>query len=183
MHKSLEYGIRTAPFRLRHPHGAKVLLILAVTMLFPIAATSPLAAQSAPPKATSPELSPAQSFDLSDAVVRDVLTNFQRGLADHNLDRVLAVFDADAMQNYARFRDQMTAFFRLHDSVKFRYQLLQVDETKDTGFATADVEMDAEPADMLPTEHRRTAQMRFQLKRVGTVWKVTDLTPLDFFTQ
>ena len=151
--------------------------------IFPIAATLHLAAQTAPPKAASPDLSAAQSFDLSDEVVRDVLTNFQRGLETHNLDRVLAVFDADAMQNYPRFRDQMTAFFRLHDSIKFRYQLLQVNETKDAGFATADVEMDAEPADILPTEHRRTAQMRFQLKRVGNIWKVTDLSPMDFFTQ
>ena len=43
--------------------------------------------------------------------------------------------------------------------------------------------MDAEPADTLPIEHRRTAQMRFQLKRVGKDWKVTELTPMDFFTQ
>lgn len=87
------------------------------------------------------------------------------------------------MENYPRFRDQMVAFFRLHDSIKFRYQLLQVNEIKDAGFATADVEMDAEPADILPTEHRRTAQMRFQLKRNDNLWKVTDLTPADFFTQ
>ena len=183
MHKSLEDGSRTDPFRLRHPYSAKVLSIFAFALIFPLAAALPLAAQTPLPKAASPELSPAQSFDLSDEVVRDVLTNFQRGLETHNLDRVLAVFDADAMQNYPHFRDQMTAFFRLHDSVKFRYQLLQVNETKDIGFATADVEMDAEPADILPTEHRRTAQMRFQLKRVGNIWKVTDLTPMDFFTQ
>lgn len=179
MHKSPAYGNPTEPFRLRHPHGAKVLL----TLVFVLATNLYLAAQTAPPEVSSPHLSPTQSFDLSDEVVRDVLTNFQRGLETHNLGRVLSVFDADAMQDYPRFRDQMVAFFRLHDSIKFRYQLLQVNETKDAAFATADVEMDAVPADILPTEHRRTAQMRFQLKRAGTAWKVTDLTPMDFFTQ
>ncbi len=142
-----------------------------------------LAAQTAPPKPDSPDLSAAQPFDLSNEIVRDILAKFQRGMETHSLDRVLAIFDADSMPDYPRFRDQMVAFFRLHDSIKFRYQLLQVNETKDTGFATADVDMDAEPADTLPTEHRRTAQMRFQLKRVGAVWKVTELSPLDFFTQ
>jgi len=183
VHKSLDYGHWTAPFRLRHPHGAKVLWPFAIVLILLSIAIIPLAAQTTPPKDASPQLSPAQSFDLSDEVVRDVLTNFQRALEDHNLDRVLAVFDADAMENYPRFRDQMVAFFRLHDSIKFRYQLLQVNEIKDAGFATADVEMDAEPADILPTEHRRTAQMRFQLKRNDNLWKVTDLTPADFFTQ
>jgi hypothetical protein len=156
-----------------------VLLAVVLGLGFPIAG----ATQTAPPKAASPDLPPTQPSDFSDEVVRDVLTNFQRGLETRNLDRVLAVFDADAMQNYPRLRDQMTAFFRLHDNIKFRYQLLQVNETKDAGFATADVEMDAEPADILPTEHRRTAQMRFQLKRVGNIWKVIDLQPVDFFNQ
>src|SRR5664279_2248495 len=99
MHKSLEYGNRTAPFRLRHPHGAKVLSLFAVLLIvFPIAANLSLAAQTAPPKAASPELSASEAFDLSDEVVRDVLSNFQRGLEDRNLARVLAVFDAGAMQ-------------------------------------------------------------------------------------
>ncbi len=85
------------------------------------------------------------------------------------------------MKDYSRFHDQMIAFFRLYDSIKFRYQLLQVTENKDIASATADIEMDAVPSDILPTERRRTAQMRFQLKRVGTIWKVTDLSPSDFF--
>jgi hypothetical protein len=140
-------------------------------------------AQSAPAATASPEPSAAQTFDLSDEVVRDILAKFQRGIEDHNLERTLSIFDPDAMQDFPRFRDQMVAFFRLYDSIKFRYQLLQVNETKDTGFATADVDMDADPADILSTQHRRTTQMRFQIKRIGAVWKVTDLQPIDFFTQ
>ena len=115
--------------------------------------------------------------------MQDVLTKFQQALEAHSLDRVLAIFDAENMKDFPRFRDQMTAFFRLHDTIKFRYELLQVTENKDSGSATADVEMDADPSDILPTEHRRTAQMRFQLKRIDNLWKVTDLTPMDFFTQ
>ena len=183
MHKSPACGHPTATTRIRYLHGSKVLYRVALALTLSMLTAVHLVAQSASPKPESPDLSAAQAVDLSDEVVRDILTKFQRGMEDHSLDRVLAVFDADAMQDFPRFRDQMMAFFRLHDSIKFRYQLLQVNESKDTGFATADVEMDADPADILPTVHRRTAQMRFQLKRVGTVWKVTDLQPMDFFTQ
>ena len=161
--------------------------MLAFVLAFAIATGLNLAAQSAPPAAAAatqngPQTgSSTQALDLSDEVVRDVLSNFQRGLETHDIDRVLAVFDADTMKDYPGFHDQLTAFFRLYDSIKFRYQLLQVTENKDIASATADIEMDAVPSDILPTERRRTAQMRFQLKRVGTTWKVTDLSPSDFF--
>lgn len=183
MHKSPACGHPTDLFPLRYLYGPKVLTLVALTLTLSMLTAVDLVAQSAPPTPDSQDLSATQSFDLSDEVVRDILTKFQRGMEDHSLDRVLSIFDADAMQDFPRFRDQMVAFFRLHDSIKFRYQLLQVNESKDTGFATADVDMDADPADILPTVRRRTAQLRFQLKRVGAVWKVTDLQPIDFFTQ
>ena len=69
---------------------------------------------------------PASSTDLSDEVIKDVLSEFQRGFETHNLDKVLSVFDAAAMPDFAQFRDQMVAYFRLYDSFNLRYQLLQV---------------------------------------------------------
>ena len=143
-------------------------------------------AQDKPPDTPSqtqnqPDSAGAQAFDLSDEVVRDVLTNLQRGMETHNLDRVMDVFDADNMKDYAQFHDQMVAFFRLHDSFKFRYQLLQVTADKDQGFAIADIDMDADPSDILPTEQRRSTQMRFQMKRGPKGWKVIGLRPADFF--
>jgi hypothetical protein len=137
---------------------------------------------SATPQDQNENPSPAtEIFDLSHEIVADVLTNLQVGMETHNLDRVLAIFDPAGMPNYARFRDQMVAFFVLHDSFKFRYRLLQVGGDKDVAFATSDVEMDAEPSDILPTEQRRSTQMRFELKRGPKGWKVISLRPADFF--
>ena len=142
------------------------------------------AAASSQNQGDRPSASPAAS-DLSDEIVRDVLTNLQRGMEEHNLDRVLDAFDASNMPNFAQFRDQMASFFRLHDSVKFRYQLLQVTENKekDVGFAIANIEMDADPSDILPTEQRRSTQMRFQLKRGPKGWRIVSFRPADFFNQ
>jgi hypothetical protein len=131
----------------------------------------------------TPEQPTPQSFDLSEDVVRDVLTNLQRGMETHDLDRVLKIFDPQNMKDYAQFREQMVAFFRRYDSVKFRYQLLQVVSDKDGGFAIADIDMDADPSDILPTPQRRSTQMRFQMKRLPQGWKVVALRPADFFNQ
>lgn len=150
----------------------------------------PAASQSAqekPPAAaeTQPSDQPAspatQKIDLSDEVVRDVLTNLQRGIETHDIDRVLEIFDRQNMKEYAQFHDQIVAFFRRYDSIRFRYQLLQVTSDKDASFAIADIDMDADPSDILPTPQRRSTQMRFQMKRSPKGWKVVALRPADFF--
>ncbi len=142
----------------------------------------PSAAPATPGHSGDSSVSAAtQAFDLSDEITRDVLTNFQRGMETHNLDKVLDVFDPDGMKDYAQFRGQMTAFFRLHDSIKFRYQLLQATADKDLGSAVADVDMEAESTDILPTTQRHSTQMRFQLKREAKGWKVIGLQPQNFF--
>lgn len=169
--------------------AALTVFCLAAFTALPLLAASPLT-QEKPSEAAArsesgdqPAPSNPQPIDLSDEVVRDVLTNLQRGVETHNLDRVLEVFDSQNMKEFAQFRDQMVAFFRRYDSVKFRYQLLQVTSDKDQGFAIADVDMDADPSDILPTPQRRSTQMRFQMKRGPNGWKVTGLRPADFFNQ
>ena len=145
-----------------------------------------VAAQASPPQAqTAAAQSPpaGQAPDLADEVVRDVLSPLQRGIETRDLPRVLAVFDPQDMTGYDDFREQMAAFFRLHDNIKFRYQLFQVSADRDVGFAIADVEMDAEPRDILPTERRHSAQMRFELKRTPTGWRAIGVKPMDFFAQ
>ncbi len=142
--------------------------------------TALLAQEKPPVTADQPD---PQPFDLSEEVVRDVLTNLQLGMETHELDRVLEIFDPQNMKDYSQFREQMVAFFHRYDSVKFRYQLLQVVSDKDSGFAIADIDMDADPRDLLPTPQRRSTQMRFEMKRLPKGWKVVALRPADFFNQ
>ena len=158
-------------------------ITLALLASLPARATDPNTQEKAPEAATPADQPPAEPVDFSDEVVRDVLTNLQRGIETHDLDRVLEIFDQQNMKDYAQFRDQMVAFFRRYDSVRIRYQLLQVTPDKDQGFAVADIDMDADPSDLLPTIQRRSTQMRFQMKRVAKGWKVIALRPSDFFNQ
>jgi hypothetical protein len=176
-------------------HSAKVLTAAVAWLCLLVMCFDPLSAvgqatQQEPPEAPAqaqPADQPASPatpvFDLSDEVVRDVLTNLQRGIETHDIDRVLEIFDQQNMKDYAQFHDQMVAFFRRYDSVKFRYQLLQVTSDKEGSFAIADIDMDADPSDILPTPQRRSTQMRFQMKRAPKGWKVVALRPADFFNR
>jgi hypothetical protein len=193
------FFIRRADFRprgaffFRKLYSAKVCIYvllciaLAIPAALPARAASPQTQEKAPDTATQPAEQPSpaasQPIDLSDEVVRDVLDHLQRGIETHDLDRVLDIFDRQNMKDFAQFQDQMVAFFRRYDSIRFRYQLLQVTSDKDSGSAIADIDMDADPSDILPTPQRRSTQMRFQLKRSPKGWKVVALKPADFFNQ
>jgi len=202
MHESL--GVEQLPasanlHSTRPAHaGRRSAKVLAVTMAWlclawlglPTLSAAIPATQEKQPEATSQaesadEAAPTavQVIDLSDEVVRDVLSNLQGGIETHSLERVLEVFDQQNMKDYAQFREQMVAFFRRYDSVRFRYQLLQVSSDVDHGFAVADIDMDADPSDILPTPQRRSAQIRFHMKRGPKGWKVIGLQPADFFNQ
>src|SRR5664279_4267617 len=118
MHKSLRSPQRPTSRSSRPAHGPKVLSILSFVLAAALVTDLNLFAQSAPP-ASAPATqnapqpsSPTQALDLSDEVVRDVLSNFQRGLETHDIDRFLAVFDVGNMKDYPGFHDQMVAFFR-----------------------------------------------------------------------
>ena len=196
-HGQVEELANSSPTRLdlRFRYSAKVLTAAVAWFSLLVMCVHPLpavgqATQQEPPEApaqTQPADQPGppatQAFDLSDEVVRDVLTNLQRGIETHDIDRVLEIFDPQNMKDYAQFHDQMVAFFHRYDSVKFRYQLLQVTSDKEGSFAIADIDMDADPSDILPTPQRRSTQMRFQMKRAPKGWKVVALRPADFFNQ
>lgn len=150
--------------------------------------------QSASPQASAPDDSATTatagteptnvpSLDMTDEVIRDVLSNLQMGLQSRSLDQVLGVFDQTDGSSYARLRGQFQSFFRQYDQIRFRYQVLQAAVENGRGFATADVDMDASAADDAQVPLRRTLQMRFELKRGPKGWRVVAFKPSDVFAQ
>jgi hypothetical protein len=197
MHKSpwrgqLDSLAELTPTRVHFTCRYSAKVCACVLLWFALAILAGLSARAATPqtqekptedKAQNADQPTTQPIDLSDEVVRDVLDHLQRGIETHDLDRVLDIFDRENMKDFAQFQDQMVAFFRRYDSVRSRYQLLQVTSDKDGSYAIADIDMDADPSDILPTPQRRSTQMRFQMKRSPKGWKVVALKPSDFFNQ
>jgi len=138
------------------------------------------------PEAQSPDSSAPESsddkLDLSEQVIRDVFAPLQRGFEGHNLYQVSAVFDTQEMPDYSHFRDRLRAFFADYDSLRFRYQLLQVTSNKNRAFAVADIAMEATPHDPSQVTVRRDSQVRFQMKLTPKGWKLVGFAPADFLT-
>ena len=105
----------------------------------------------------------------------------QQGMEGHNLTQVLATFDDDKMPDYAHVRDHLRALFDQYDSIRFRYQLLQVTSDKTGASAVAEIDMEATPADESQFGLQRGTQMRFRLVRGPKGWKLAGFSPADFF--
>ncbi len=160
--------------------------LVALLLAFGCGAALPLRAQKqqAPaPEGDEPNPPAVQPLTPTEQVVRDVLEPLQRGIEERSAAHVLAVFDEQATPDYPQLRDQMRAFFTQYESVRFRYKVLQVTSEKDQGFAIAEIDMAATPADETQLVVQRSTQMRFQLKLGPKGWKLVGFRPSDFFTQ
>ncbi len=162
-----------------------VLLLLATSAV--LCGRTALAAvpQSPQSPAVTPKAAPAPTGDdtlsLADQLIQGVLEPLRTGLETQNLKQVLSIFDRNEAET-ADLQQQLQAFFRQYDQVRFRYQLLQATSDKDHATATAELDMDAMPYQESLIPARRSVQMRFRLKQEAKGWKIVGFTPADFFS-
>lgn len=164
------------------------LIFIALLLLFAtgLVGTTLLLAQSQQtpaPEQDEPNASGQEPLTVTEQVIRDVLQPLQRGVEEHNLAQVLAVFDPQETPAYPQLRDQLRAFLAQHEPVRFRYKVLQVTSDKDHAIAVAEIDMAATPADETQLTVQRTTQMRFQMKLGTKGWKLVAFKPSDFFAQ
>ena len=157
--------------------AASTLLLVLISVVGPQAIAQ---GQEAPSAQEPPGQQP---LTVTEQVVRDVLEPLQRGIEEHSVAQVLAVFDPEETPDYARLRDHMRAFLGQYQPIRFRYKVLQVTSDKDQAFAIADVDLEATPADDSSFAVQRSTQMRFQMKLGAKGWKLVGFKPADFFTQ
>jgi hypothetical protein len=142
---------------------------------------APPADASKPP--TDEAAAQVQSLDFTEQVVRDVLSRLQGAIEGRKLSQVSEVFDSESAENYAALRNQFTAFFQHYDVIQFRYHILQVTSDKNLGFVTAEIDMEAAPADDSQVPLRRSTQVRFEMRLLPSGWKVVAFKPAGFFAE
>jgi hypothetical protein len=177
------HGIDLMPKRVLWSLIFMALLLLLGTGLLGTAQLLAQAPQAPASEQDESSVSGPQPLTLTEQVIRDVLEPLQRGIDEHSLTQVLAVFDPQETPDYAQLRDQLRAFFYQYEAVHFRYKVLQVTSEKDHGFAVAEIDMAATPADQTQLTVPRTTQMRLQMKLGTKGWKLVGLKPNDFFAQ
>jgi hypothetical protein len=154
----------------------------------PLSANPPQQTSSEKGSATTPSVQSApadEKLSLSDQIIQDVLEPLRSGMETQNIRQILSAFDKREMSDYGDLEQQLHAFVRQFEEVRFRYQILQaaLEDTpdKDRATATAEIDMDAMPYAVTQIAIRRSVQMHFQLKHEPKGWKVTTFSPSDFF--
>jgi len=152
-----------------------VLLLLTALVLTPIAAP-PLSAQSGK---KPPEVAADRAvFDERAAAL--VLGHIRDGLEAHSQRVLLSAFDADKMDGYLSFSDQVDAYFTRYESFRVTYHILQTSQDNGRGVILADFQVENTPrgGGRISLHH---GQLRFELEDGAKGWRSVDMDPRGFF--
>ncbi len=152
-------------------------------LLFTILAVATAGLAQAPaPDQPSPQ-KPAASDSgsgFSEEIVNRLLGQLKKGFEGRNEHRVLAAFDAERMDGYLEFQDQVGAFLQRYDPIRIYYRVAQTSTESGQGIALVEMQMEADPADGNGPPVRRDRQVRFEFVR-GKEWKIVAIEPREFF--
>lgn len=152
--------------------------MLSLSVLVPAIAQQP---NPAPPVTASQPVQ--QPLDLQEAVAADVLEPLRAGIESRNLKQIVAVFDPSTVSNFPDLRDRTRAFLDAYAAFQFRYKILQANSDDHHASMTCEFDLDATPLDSGQVPVRRSTQMRLQLTQTPKGWRISALTPHDFFAQ
>jgi hypothetical protein len=126
----------------------------------------------------SPEIT---SAEFSESVAERLVQQLGDGLQDHNARHMLSAFDADGMERYANFQDQVAALFERYDSFRVHFRIAEIRTEGATGVVLLDFEIEeASPSSDTPV--RRNDRLQLEIKKGKNGWKIVDLKPRAFFS-
>ncbi len=117
---------------------------------------------------------------FSQREANDVLGQIRDGLEGHSQRLMLGAFDADKMDGYLSFEDQLEAFFERYEGFRVNIRIIQSNIEGGKGIVTATFTMEATPRSGMPT--RREGNLRFELEHTKKGWKIVDFNPRGFFS-
>jgi hypothetical protein len=126
----------------------------------------------------SPEIT---SAEFSESVAERLVQQLGDGLQDHNARHMLSAFDADGMEGYANFQDQIAALFERYDSFRVHFRIAEIRTEDATGVVLLDFEIE-EVSPSSDTPVRRNDRLQLEIKKGKKGWKIVDLKPRAFFS-
>ena len=118
---------------------------------------------------------------FSTAVANSVLNDLRDGLEGHTQRLMLSAFDADKMDGYLEFEDQIEAFFNKYIAFTVWFKIAQTSIDGPKGIVLVDIQLEENPRGAAPPV-RKNGQMRFELERGKKGWKIVDFSPRNFFS-
>jgi len=119
---------------------------------------------------------------FSTAVANNVLNDLRDGLEGHTQRLMLSAFDADKMDGYLQFEDQIEAFFNKYGSFNVYFRIAQSSTEGPKGIVLVDIQLEEIPRGATAPPVRKSGQMRFELERGKKGWKIVDFSPRNFFS-
>jgi len=119
---------------------------------------------------------------FSTAVANSVLNDLRDGLEGHTQRLMLSAFDADKMDGYLQFEDQIEAFFNKYTSFNVYFRIAQSATEGPKGIVLVDIQLEEIPRGNASPPIRKNGQMRFELERGKKGWKIVDFSPRNFFS-
>jgi len=119
---------------------------------------------------------------FSTAVANSVLNDLRDGLEGHTQRLMLSAFDADKMDGYLEFEDQIEAFFNKYSTFSVYFRIAQTATDGPKGIALVDIQLEEIPRGSASPPIRKNGQMRFELERGKKGWKIVDFSPRNFFS-
>jgi hypothetical protein len=129
--------------------------------------------------AAQPSQSAPAAFDERSAA--EVLGTIRDGLEAHSQRLFLSAFDADKMDGFLTFQDQIEAYFTRYEGFRVSLHILQTSEENNRGVILADFQLESEPRGGGRIS-RRQGQLRFEVERNAKGWKIVDFNPRGFFS-
>jgi hypothetical protein len=134
--------------------------------------------QQASTAPASPTQAESTVFTVNDA--NEILSQFRESLAAHSQKKLFALLDADRMQAYHSFQDQMKSYFSRYETIRVNVHSIQASGENERGVITATFEVEITPR--YGSAVRKQAQLRFQLERSDKGWLIVDINPRSFFS-
>jgi hypothetical protein len=114
-------------------------------------------------------------------VANDVLGQIRDGLEGHSRRLMLSAFDADKMDGYLTFEDQIESYFNRYSAFRVRFQIANVTVEGTKGVVLVDTELEQIP-DNGGSPQRKRGQLRFELELGKKGWRVVDFRDRSFFS-
>lgn len=158
-------------------HRAISLIIVSAVILTSAGAGEACVAGSAAPQ-TQPSQSQSSAREFSEQDALRLLGQIRTGLEGNLPRKVLGAFDLSRMNGGPAFRQQIVAFLNQYPSVRFHFDLVEVNGN----VAVVDAEMEADPQNDYAAPVRKRRQLRFTASAGTKGWKFIDLEPRAFFS-
>jgi hypothetical protein len=125
--------------------------------------------------------SPRESKTFAEKDALQVMEGVRKSFEANNRNRLMGMFDAKRMPDFATFRDQVSQLFTQYESFQVRYHVTQTQQDGAFGSIIAEFILQAIAVSDRQPDLRRRAQLHLLVAWDGTAWKILDVSPRTIF--